>query len=203
MEKSTEEAQSVKGIPLKVVDLARECKKGVVASTLQELISRARGKLGVPDNVPVKIVLEQDGTEVDDDEYFSTVEKNTVVMLLKNDEKWLPPGKFHRVRRISDETDGPRFGPKDKELSSLVDRLQGDLTHISMLGGRELELLSNMDPESLIDIFPESEIFLVQLKEASGRFLSEKRQAQEALELLKLYRGGQQEEVVQVKKEKV
>ncbi|XP_049847460.1 DNA fragmentation factor subunit alpha-like isoform X1 [Schistocerca gregaria] len=156
MEKSTEEAQSVKGIPLKVVDLARECKKGVVASTLQELISRARGKLGVPDNVPVKIVLEQDGTEVDDDEYFSTVEKNTVVMLLKNDEKWLPPGKFHRVRRISDETDGPRFGPKDKELSSLVDRLQGDLTHISMLGGRELELLSNMDPESLIDIFPES-----------------------------------------------
>ncbi|XP_046984868.1 DNA fragmentation factor subunit alpha-like isoform X2 [Schistocerca americana] len=203
MEKSTEESQSVKGIPLKVVDLARECKKGVVASTLQELISRARGKLGVPDNVPVKIVLEQDGTEVDDDEYFSTVEKNTVVMLLKNDEKWLPPGKFHRVRRISDETDGPRFGPKDKELSSLVDRLQGDLTHISMLGGRELELLSNMDPESLIDIFPESEIFLVQLKEASGRFLSEKRQAQEALELLKLYRGGQQEEVVQVKKEKV
>ncbi|XP_049781070.1 DNA fragmentation factor subunit alpha-like isoform X2 [Schistocerca cancellata] len=203
MEKSTEEAQSVKGIPLKVVDLARECKKGVVASTLQELISRARGKLGVPDNVPVKIVLEQDGTEVDDDEYFSTVEKNTVVMLLKNDEKWLPPGKFHRVRRISDETDGPRFGPKDKELSSLVDRLQGDLTHISMLGGRELELLSNMDPESLIDIFPESEIFLVQLKEASGRFLSEKRQAQEALELLKLYRGGKQEEVVQVKKEKV
>ncbi|XP_047102218.1 DNA fragmentation factor subunit alpha-like [Schistocerca piceifrons] len=203
MEKSTEESQLVKGIPLKVVDLARECKKGVVASTLQELISRARGKLGVPDNVPVKIVLEQDGTEVDDDEYFSTVEKNTVVMLLKNDEKWLPPGKFHRVRRISDETDGPRFGPKDKELSSLVDRLQGDLTHISMLGGRELELLSNMDPESLIDIFPESEIFLVQLKEASGRFLSEKRQAQEALELLKLYRGGQQEEVVQVKKEKV
>lgn len=203
MEKSTEEAQTLKGIPLKVVDLARECKKGVVASTLQDLICRARGKLGVPDNIPVKIVLEQDGTEVDDDEYFSTVEKNTVVMLLKNDEKWLPPGKFHRVRRISDETDGPRFGPKDKELSSLVDRLQGDLTHISMLGGRELELLSNMDPESLIDIFPESEIFLVQLKEASGRFLSEKRQAQEALELLKLYRGGQQEEVVQVKKEKV
>ncbi|XP_066998789.1 DNA fragmentation factor subunit alpha isoform X2 [Anabrus simplex] len=204
MEKDCEEVHVVKGLPFKVVDLARETRKGVVASSLHEFIIRARGKLHIPESIPVKVVLEQDGTEVDDDEYFSTVEKNTTLMLLVNDEKWLPPGKTPRSRGlVYDETDacGGKFS-KEKELESLVDRLQGDLSHISMLGGKELELLSNMDPESLTDIIPDR-IFLVQLKEASGRFLSEKQQAQDAMDLLKLYHGAQKETMVLNKKEKV
>lgn len=42
-----------------------------------------------------------------------------------------------------------------RNLGGLVERLQGDLTHISMLGGKDLELLSDMDPESLADIMPD------------------------------------------------
>ncbi|GLG93423.1 Uncharacterized protein GBIM_00839 [Gryllus bimaculatus] len=107
----------------------------------------------------------------------------------------------HRLRgAATDEVDG---GSRARELESLVGRLQGDLSHISMLGGKELELLSNMDPESLTDIIPDSRIFLVQLKEASGRFLSEKRQAQDALDLLRLYHSAQRDSPVAGKKEKV
>lgn len=57
----------------------------------------ARDKMGLPMDVPVKVVLEQDGTEIDDDEYFNTMERNTTLMILINDQKWLPPGKLPRL----------------------------------------------------------------------------------------------------------
>lgn len=57
----------------------------------------ARDKMDLPKDIPVKIVLEQDGTEVDDDEYFSTMERNTTLMILINDQRWLPPGKLPRL----------------------------------------------------------------------------------------------------------
>lgn len=57
----------------------------------------ARDKMGLPTDVPVKVVLEQDGTEIDDDEYFNTMERNTTLMILINDQKWLPPGKLPRL----------------------------------------------------------------------------------------------------------
>nr|CAD7396395.1 unnamed protein product [Timema cristinae] len=200
MEHDMDEIPPLQGLPLKVMDFTREHRKGVVASSLQEFIDRARKKLGIPPTIPVRIVLEQDGTEVDDDEYFSTMDKNTSLMILINDQRWLPPGKIPRYQIVVDETDaaGNRL---NKDLSGLVDRLHGDLTQISMLGGKDLELLSDMDPDSLADIMPDNRMFLEQLKEASGRFLSEKRQAQDALELLKLYHG--QQTLTISKKEKV
>jgi DNA fragmentation factor alpha subunit len=132
MELDTESSPTGNGVPFKVVDLTREKRKGVVASTLQDLITRgkilsvlliyfiinhnsllqdyvfivnfissvfflARVKMDLPEDIPVKIVLEQDGTEIDDDEYFSTMERNTTLMILINDQRWLPPGKLPRL----------------------------------------------------------------------------------------------------------
>lgn len=39
----------------------------------------------------VSLVLEADGTTVDDSEYFSTLPDNTVFLLLQDTERWLPP----------------------------------------------------------------------------------------------------------------
>ena len=38
----------------------------------------------------MKIVLENDGTEVDDKEYFGALERNTCFVALKVDEDWMP-----------------------------------------------------------------------------------------------------------------
>lgn len=46
----------------------------------------AQQKLDINENI--KVVLESDGTEVDEDDYFDTLEKNTLIMILKPDEKW-------------------------------------------------------------------------------------------------------------------
>ena len=54
---------------------------------------RGAEKLGYTDNVSdLKVVLEADGTEVEDDGYFQTAEKDSIFILLRPEEKWLPLG---------------------------------------------------------------------------------------------------------------
>jgi DNA fragmentation factor alpha subunit len=43
----------------------------------------------------MKIVLESDGTEVDEEEYFRTLEQNTCFMILREDEDWIPPSEYN------------------------------------------------------------------------------------------------------------
>ncbi|BES93858.1 CIDE-N domain [Nesidiocoris tenuis] len=179
-------------IPYKIVDVTREKRFGIVANSLESLTNRAVNKLGIVDE-SIKVVLEQDGTEVDEEDYFNTLEKNTSLMILTHDQNWAPPGK-RKVQQegCCDETDGGRG------IQGLLHRLQSDIGQVSLLGGCELELLSDMDPDSLTDIV-QDRVFLDQLKEASGRFLSDKRQAQEAMDLLKLYHR-QSSGIVETKK---
>ncbi|XP_031839974.1 DNA fragmentation factor subunit alpha isoform X2 [Nomia melanderi] len=186
------------GNPYKIVDHAREKRKGITASSLKELTSIARSRLSLPLDAELTIVLEQDGTEVDDEEYFATLERNTSLMVLHGDQKWIAAGSSKTASRyiVVDDVDNIESGLRGDELrrrrpliEPLVSSLHGDPSHISLLGGSDLELLSDMDPDSLADIVPDR-IFLEQLKEASGRFLAEKRQAQESMALLQMYANG-------------
>lgn len=49
-------------------------------------------RLGFSGLTEVMAVLECDGTEVDDEGYFYTLVRDTVFLLLRPGEKWLPPG---------------------------------------------------------------------------------------------------------------
>lgn len=51
-----------------------------------------RDKLGIPASEPVYVVLECDGTQVEDGEYFRTLANNTVLLLLRPGERWHPTG---------------------------------------------------------------------------------------------------------------
>lgn len=84
-----------------------------------------------------------------------------------------------------DKSEELKRGSK-QEVEILVEMLRKDLSELSLLGGKDLELLRDMDPSQLTHIVPDK-IFLRNLKEASGRFLQEKLEAKEAMELLKLY----------------
>jgi DNA fragmentation factor alpha subunit len=68
--------------------------------SLTWLYFTAKEKLGL-NGEAVKVVLEQDGTEVDEEDYFSTLERNTSLMLLAPNEKWGPPGRVQRYRTFS------------------------------------------------------------------------------------------------------
>ncbi|XP_072389869.1 DNA fragmentation factor subunit alpha-like [Diabrotica undecimpunctata] len=171
------------GKPFKITNQSRDIKKGIVAGSLEDLTSKVRDKLNIEENENITVVLETDGTEIDDEEYFGTLDPNTSLMILTEGENWRPPSAPCPLNM--DQVDDSKGC---SGLVGLVGKLRNNLCHVSLLGGAELELLSDMDPESLVDItFPDRD-FLESLKEASGRYLCEKRQAQDAMDLLRLYK---------------
>ncbi|CAG9822620.1 unnamed protein product [Phaedon cochleariae] len=183
-----EEETDQSGKPFKITNSSRESRKGLVACSLEDLTSKVLEKLAIANENKITVVLEVDGTEIDDEEYFGTLDPHTSLMILTEGQNWSPPSPPCRINM--DQVDDANGGT---ELAGLVGKLKHNLCHVSLLGGAELELLSDMDPESLVDITFPDKIFLEQLKEASGRFLCEKRQAQDALELLRLYREREAE----------
>ncbi|XP_066972045.1 uncharacterized protein Drep2 isoform X3 [Macrobrachium rosenbergii] len=77
--------------PYKVWDSGRQIRKGLVVSSFNELIEKGREKLELGE-VRIKVVLEADGTQVEDAEYFCTLPENTVFLLLRQGEHWYPAG---------------------------------------------------------------------------------------------------------------
>lgn len=61
-------------------------------STLGRSLVSGKEKLGVPQNENVSLVLESDGTQVEDGEYFKTLGNNTILLLLRHGERWCPTG---------------------------------------------------------------------------------------------------------------
>ena len=57
----------------------------------------AKKKFGVDEDTEVIIVFDDDGTEVDDEEYFQTMIPNTNLMLLVKGYKWTPLGRPFRL----------------------------------------------------------------------------------------------------------
>jgi len=86
--------------PYKVTDRLRLARKGVMARSLQDLIRRAKDKLEYGDWCQVYLVLEEDGTEVDDEEYFQTLPDNTMFMLLFIQDIWSPVGPPYTLREM-------------------------------------------------------------------------------------------------------
>ncbi|XP_066602826.1 vacuolar protein-sorting-associated protein 36 isoform X2 [Prorops nasuta] len=78
--------------PFKIWDSWRNVRKGLVVSNFEELIHRGKEKLGVPQNENVSLVLESDGTQVEDGEYLKTLANNTILLLLRHGERWCPTG---------------------------------------------------------------------------------------------------------------
>ncbi|XP_013416677.1 DNA fragmentation factor subunit alpha [Lingula anatina] len=181
--------------PCKIWNATRSLnlKKGVAASNLDELIEKGKEKLGIPDDSKVKVVLEEDGTEVEDNDYFLCLKDNTTFLLLKPGEKWT------KVRDPSpDETDFGREIYKvdtDSATSSgitftiqrLKDRLQEDPEAFFLLSNEELQDIVDLDPHELARILQDSTSNVETLQETCQRYLDDRIKTSEAMELLKLY----------------
>ncbi|NWX88620.1 CIDEC protein, partial [Nothoprocta pentlandii] len=93
--------------PFRVCNWDRSLRKGLVARSLAELLSQAQSALLAPG--AVALVLEEDGTAVETDAFFQTLEEGTVLMALATGQTWCPsksPGYqlslSHKPRRRID-----------------------------------------------------------------------------------------------------
>ena len=170
--------------PYKVLDRTRSSKKGVMASSLEEFTLTSRRKLGYPPDIGVMVVLEEDGTEVDDDDYFQTLEPNTTLMLLHVGDRWSPLG----VSGVTGHGDVTDHGDHQHSLHGLLLRIVTDPGSISLLTEADMELLADMDiPTLTVTHSRYDKDFLNKIQEAATKHLSEKSQIRDTLALLKLY----------------
>lgn len=71
----------------KIKDVTRQIKKAVVAGNLRELQRKSMEKFGKT-TLP-RIHLDSDGTEIDDEDYFQTLESNTELIAVFSGEQWV------------------------------------------------------------------------------------------------------------------
>ncbi|KAF3689537.1 Cell death activator CIDE-3 [Channa argus] len=75
--------------PFRVTNADRSVKKGIMADVLLDLMNKVSDSLHVP--CVSALVLDEDGTGVDTEEFFQTLPENTVLMVLEKGQKWTPP----------------------------------------------------------------------------------------------------------------
>lgn len=99
-------------------------------------------KLGFAKGEKVEVVLEEDGTLVDDEDYFHHLNSDTTLILLKRNEHWSASwtedepeiSGYADYVEDNDEVDGTRT------LQQIATLLRGDVARITFLTVEELEV---------------------------------------------------------------
>ena len=68
--------------PFRLTDSTKTLRKGVVSSCLEELLFQAKMKMNIDPQVKVSLVLEEDETEVDNEEFFQTLKDHAVLVVI-------------------------------------------------------------------------------------------------------------------------
>uniref|UniRef100_A0A8C2VTZ3 Cell death inducing DFFA like effector a n=2 Tax=Chinchilla lanigera TaxID=34839 RepID=A0A8C2VTZ3_CHILA len=84
--------------PFRVSNSDRSSRRGVMASSLQELLTKALDALVITAGL-VTLVLEEDGTVVDTEEFFQTLGDNTHFMVLEDGQKWTTASRYAPARQ--------------------------------------------------------------------------------------------------------
>ncbi|XP_058014376.1 lipid transferase CIDEC isoform X1 [Ahaetulla prasina] len=93
--------------PYRVNNYERTLRKGIMAESLNDLLQKVRTTLDLVG--PVTLVLDEDGTSVESEEFFQTLEEGTVLLALTEGQVWRPTKKAgyqlslsHKPRRRID-----------------------------------------------------------------------------------------------------
>ncbi|XP_068940079.1 lipid transferase CIDEC [Petaurus breviceps papuanus] len=84
----TEMNHVTKARPYRVSNLDRSVRKGIMADSLLDLSHKVQEALSVVDTF--SLALEEDGTIIETEEYFQTLDEGTVLMVLEKGQKWQP-----------------------------------------------------------------------------------------------------------------
>ncbi|XP_062853921.1 cell death activator CIDE-3 [Trichomycterus rosablanca] len=74
--------------PFRITNSDRTLKKGIMANGLNDLLSKAKDAFQM--SCEAGLVLDEDGTGVDTEDFFQTLKDSTVLMILEKGQKWNP-----------------------------------------------------------------------------------------------------------------
>ncbi|XP_004678560.1 PREDICTED: DNA fragmentation factor subunit alpha [Condylura cristata] len=170
---------------------------GVAASCLEELRNKACDILAIDKSLaPVTLVLAEDGTIVDDDDYFLCLPSNTKFVALVGNEKWAYNNSDGGTAWISqesfdaDETDSAA-GLKWKNVAR---QLKEDLSNIILLSEEDLQVLIDVPCSELALELCQSCATVQGLQGTLQQVLDQREEARQSKQLLELYLQALQKE---------
>ncbi|XP_066101491.1 lipid transferase CIDEC isoform X2 [Saccopteryx bilineata] len=92
--------EALRARPCRVSTEDRSVRKGIMAHSLEDLLHKVRDILILADK-PFFLVLEEDGTAVETEDYFQTLADDTVFMVLQKGQKWQPPSEQGSRNQLS------------------------------------------------------------------------------------------------------
>ncbi|BFZ22900.1 hypothetical protein BsWGS_25939 [Bradybaena similaris] len=170
--------------PYKVWNSDRSQKKSVTASSLKELIEKGCSKLCLTSTTQLRVVLEEDGTLVDEEEYFSLLDRNTTFLFLQNNECWRP-GEIEP--KAIDQTDASNVASVDEDLARLIASLRWDLANIMLFSPDQLQQLVDLETSQLATLLGQTEHYACRVQEGFQHYLDKVDRNNDLADLLKLY----------------
>ncbi|XP_077398710.1 DNA fragmentation factor subunit alpha [Vanacampus margaritifer] len=181
--------------PCKVCNFTRQKSYGLVVPSLEELKVKGSEFLGFTPHNPVTVVLEDDGTIVEDEAYFWCLPLNTKFMLLHEKETWSP------LRRVDG---GTAWMARDSVIleSDVVDaqsaqstspwldlalQLKQDLASIILMCEEDLQCLVDVPCPELASALGFQEKKAENFQETLQRVLDRREEERQSKELLQLF----------------
>lgn len=178
----------------KVCNISRQKCYGLAVTSLDQLKLKGGEALGLSPSASVSVVLEEDGTIVEDEAYFLCLPANTKFMLLHADEIWMHThqidgGTAQPCSIASDnlEVDGKDVVDGFESWHSLAEQLRQDLASIILMSEADLQSLIDVPCSDLAAALDFSQQKTKVLQDTLQRMLDRKEEERQSKELLRLY----------------
>ncbi|CAK6440585.1 unnamed protein product [Pipistrellus nathusii] len=163
---------------------------GVAASCLEDLRSKAYDVLAIDKSLaPITLVLAEDGTIVDDGDYFLCLPSNTKFVALAGNEKWAYNNSDGGTAWISQESVDVDETDSGAELKwkNVARRLKEDLASIVLLSEEDLQVLIDVPCADLAQELGQSCVMVQGLQNTLQQVLDQREEARQSQQLLELY----------------
>lgn len=163
---------------------------GVAASCLEDLRSKAYDILAMDKSLaPITLVLAEDGTIVDDDDYFLCLPSNTKFVALAGNEKWAYNNSDGGTAWISQESVDVDETDSGAELKwkNVARQLKEDLSSIVLLSEEDLQVLIDVPCADLAQELGQSCVTVQGLQNTLQQVLDQREEARQSRQLLELY----------------
>ncbi|KAM6434869.1 DNA fragmentation factor subunit alpha isoform 2-T2 [Liasis olivaceus] len=162
---------------------------GVAASTLQELQIKACNLLAIDSaSRPVTLVLAEDGTIVNDDDYFLCLPPNTKFVVMAKNERWTSSstggGTAWLEEEIANRDEMDSVGEKWKLLAR---QLKNDLSAIVLMSEEDLQALIDVPCLDLARELSENQPQTQRLQDTLQETLDRREEERQSRQLLELY----------------
>ncbi|KAL2296732.1 hypothetical protein Nmel_016072, partial [Mimus melanotis] len=159
---------------------------GVAASCLRELRDKACGVLAIDKaREPITLVLAEDGTIVDDEDYFLCLPSNTKFVALAKDEKWSGKSLDSGTSWLSESVD--EVDSAAEKWKQLARQLKDDLSNIILMSEEDLQVLIDVPRSDLAEELAQSETKIQVLQDTLQQVLDRREEERQSRQLLELY----------------